>query len=334
MSQHVVIASSSISSEEYIPVIEKLESRGCEVTVYNSDRVIAGQDNFTARVSEEGLVNMTYNNRDISNDSVDALWYRKVADFQKPEDTEDKAKALLLQDEIGSFHQDIWQSLYEDNKWLNSPKGILRASNKLGQLIIGKQVGFSIPETLISSDWEAIQKSLINERGYKDIIVKMVRGVLIQDGQEMAMPTTTLSQAQVGLLSETTTSFPGIYQPYKQKFREWRITVVGQQVFPVSIYTDQEAKDDWRRHQNKSHVIFKSEAVNPAISQQCIDFLGKYSLSFGAFDFIESDEGEMTFLECNANGQYYRFEQQFGLPISDAIADELIKATGQSFIDC
>lgn len=329
MSKHVLIASSSFSSEEYIPVIEKLDNRGFEVSIYNSDKVISGEDNFTVRLTEEGSLTALYNNRDISNSSIDALWYRKVADFQKPEDTEDKAKALLLQDEIGSFHQDIWHSTYDDNKWLNSPKAILQASNKLGQLIIARQVGFSIPETLISSDWKAIQQSLINERNHKEIIVKMVRGVLIKDGQEMAMPTTILRPTQIDLLKETTTAFPGIYQPYKQKYREWRITVVGQQVFPVAIYTDQEAKDDWRRFQNQSHVNFKSEPVNTDISIKCIEFLRRYNLLFGAFDLIENDEGEITFLECNANGQYYRFEEQFDLPISDAIVDELIKITRQ-----
>lgn len=53
-------------------------------------------------------------------------------------------------------------------------------------------------------------------------------------------------------------------------------------------------------------------------------------LKFGAFDFIETAPGEVIFLECNSNGQYGWLEETLGLPISHAIADELIKIARQN----
>lgn len=327
--KNILIASSTISGDEYTPVVDILTDRGHEVAVYNSDLVLDGTDKLVVNVTEEGEVAVNYNSRDISNDIIDALWYRKVADFHRPGETEDKAKALLIQDEVASFHQDIWTSLYDPANWLNSPEKIQEASNKLGQLLVARQLGFSIPETLVSSDWDSINHRLFDEKGFREIIVKMVRGVIIQDGKDMAMPTTILSKERADLLSGTTTSFPGIYQPYKQKFREWRVTVVGEEVFPIAIYTEEGAKDDWRRHQARSEVMFASEPFDPVLSERCVEFLGSYGLRFGAFDFIESDSGQTTFLECNANGQYFRFEEEFGLPISEAIANELIRVANQ-----
>ena len=53
--------------------------------------------------------------------------------------------------------------------------------------------------------------------------------------------------------------------------------------------------------------------------------LGRFGLRFGSFDFIEDHDGKITFLECNANGQYRWLEQGLGFPISNAITDELAR---------
>ncbi|HKS46022.1 MAG TPA: hypothetical protein VJT49_13100 [Amycolatopsis sp.] len=48
-------------------------------------------------------------------------------------------------------------------------------------------------------------------------------------------------------------------------------------------------------------------------------------LGFGTFDFIEQSDGQIIFLEINPNGQYGWLEEDLGVPISEAIAGELIK---------
>lgn len=40
-------------------------------------------------------------------------------------------------------------------------------------------------------------------------------------------------------------------------------------------------------------------------------------------DFVEDHKGKITFLECNANGQYGCLETDLDYPISEAIADDL-----------
>ncbi len=57
---------------------------------------------------------------------------------------------------------------------------------------------------------------------------------------------------------------------------------------------------------------------------KCVAFLGRLGLVYGAFDFVENKEGKITFLECNTNGQFRWLEDILGLPISNAIADQLI----------
>lgn len=54
-------------------------------------------------------------------------------------------------------------------------------------------------------------------------------------------------------------------------------------------------------------------------------FLSAAGLTYGAFDFIvTADTEDYVFLECNAAGQWGWLAEECGLPIADAIADELI----------
>lgn len=53
--------------------------------------------------------------------------------------------------------------------------------------------------------------------------------------------------------------------------------------------------------------------------------LHEVAKTYGTPVFVYDEEGAITFLECNSNGQYGWLEESLGLPISDAIASELIK---------
>lgn len=100
MNGNILIASSTISEDEYGPVVYKLTEKGYNVTVYNSDRVVNGTDSFLVNLTDDGNVRTEYNGEDISSQNIHAMWYRKVADFQKPENIHEKATALLLQDAL------------------------------------------------------------------------------------------------------------------------------------------------------------------------------------------------------------------------------------------
>jgi glutathione synthase/RimK-type ligase-like ATP-grasp enzyme len=107
------------------------------------------------------------------------------------------------------------------------------------------------------------------------------------------------------------------------------VTAVGEKVFSAAIYTDASAKDDWRRLQTTAAVQFRKETLPEGVDEHCVQYLGKMGLKFGAFDFIETPDGEVVFLECNPNGQYGWLEEELGLPISEAVTLELIKIARQ-----
>jgi len=323
MEKPTLIAAASLDEHAYGPVSSILEQRGFPVIVYRTDMVLTDEERLCVDIGTDGELEISYDNRSIAPDSVSAAWCRKIGNFTLPNAAQDRAKQLYINNEIKYLHDTIWP-LYPEDIWLNSPDRMRQADRKLGQLLVAHELGFSIPETVVSSSWEDISSRLLSEN--QQMVVKMVRGVINENDKIKALFTTLLDEAKVEEIRDTTTPFPGIYQPFIEKAREWRVTTVGDRVFAAAIYTNDEAKDDWRKHQlDPSLVEFRSEDFPDDLKEKCIKYLGKMGLKFGAFDFIEKPDGEIVFLECNPNGQYGWLEEALDLPISEAIADELVK---------
>jgi len=317
----ILIATSSNDSHAYVPVGEALESQGYTPIIYKSDKVIQGEESFSLLVNEDGMLDITYQGVHIEPDRIGAAWYRKPGAFAPPDSEIDLAKQQYMNNEVRSLHGTIWP-LYDEQKWLNSPGHIVRGEQKLRQLIVASKMGFSILNTLVTNDWDSVRELQGDDQ--KILAIKMIRGVLAENNQLKGMHTTPLSPQEVERLSTSTVPFPGLIQPFASKLREWRVTVVGEDVFSASIYTDFTAKDDWRRHQTSSAVEFRSEAIDDETSEKCVRYLAAMGLGYGAFDFIETNDSELIFLECNPNGQYGWLEEDLGFPISNSIASHLI----------
>jgi glutathione synthase/RimK-type ligase-like ATP-grasp enzyme len=271
---------------------------------------------MSVSVSDE-TTQISYNGEELNLSALQAAWYRhpQLLGLDFP----DKGKQMCIEQEITDLQESLWLMVPED-AWLNSPQNMVRAQSKLAQLAVARELGFSIPSTIVSNEWKAID----NQLGADDIIVKMSRGLLYEEDGTKAVYTTRLTPGLRGSL-HSNSPFPGIFQTYETKRREWRITAVGDEFFDAAIYTDPGAKDDWRLHQLTDKVTFREENIGDEIHQLCRDYLDQHELDYGAFDFIENDEGKITFLECNSNGQFLWLEELLDMPISDAVVDTLMK---------
>lgn len=318
MEKHILVASTTIDLPAISPVIEKLYAKGYNPLVYEANKVMEGTALFSIEINDNSHV-ISYDGQAIDDLSVCAAWYRHPDISGYPQT--DKAKQLTIQHEINSLQDFIWFTI-PNEKWLNSPGNIKLAQDKLAQLLLAREVGLEIPETLVSNTW----KPITTLSDTNNVAFKMSRGLLFENNKTKGAYTNILGQEEVQELARGAFPFPGIWQASIKKAREWRITVVGEETFDAAIYTTEHAKDDWRKYQNDaSKVEFRSENFPDSMKEKCLQYLGALGLKFGAFDFIEDHEGKVTFLECNPNGQYMWIEQKLGLPISDAIADALVK---------
>lgn len=322
MKKPILIASSTADEHAYDPVASILERSGFPVIVYRTDKVLTGEERLSVEVTSGGEFLINYNGQPITADKVSAAWYRKVGSFSIQSAEQDVAKQLYINNEVRHLHDTIWP-LFPDDIWLNAPNKIAHADRKLWQLMVAQEVGFSIPRTVVGNDWDDISSKLLTGNG--QMVVKMLRGVIAENNHMKGMYTTLLDKDKVQQLRNYTTPFPGLYQPFVEKAREWRITTVGDNVFATAIYTEKSAKDDWRKYQMTEAVQFEDEVLPEGVGEKCIQYLKSMGLKYGAFDLIEKPDGELVFLECNPNGQYGWLEEKLGFPISNAIADELMK---------
>ncbi len=317
----VGIFSTSIDVPTYGPVAENLNSRGYSVWIYNADRIAQGLDVIDIRVNDVEDFEICQNGTRHNLQDLKSAWYRHPYIFNLQID--DKARSLSLEKEIDSLQESIWRQI-PDNAWLNHPETMDRSRAKLAQLSLAKLLGFNIPNTLVTNRWSSINKVFEDE----PIIIKMSKGIIYNNTKANVLYTTVLSKEQRdGLYGHN--PFPGIYQEYLDKKREWRITVVGEDVFEAAVYTDSNAKDDWRKHQFTEGVTFKKESMASSEIEKCWAYLGHLGLIYGAFDFVEDSNGKITFLECNTNGQFRWLEDSLGFPISNAIADRLVDKINQ-----
>ena len=327
MKKPVLITAASFDEHAYGPVSKLLERQGYPVVVYKTDKLLVGEDSFVINLRGEAP-QISYDGISILPEDLSVAWYRKIASFSLPDVDTQLAKQLHMNNEVRALHDTIWPLFYPEGIWLSSPAKIAQAERKLRQLMLAREIGFSVPETTISSRWEVVSQALLASEKTQ-IIVKMMRGVISDGNQVKALPTMILDSQKINELSGYTSPFPGLYQPYIEKAREWRVTVVGDSVFPAAIYTDDSAKDDWRKHQNSGAVRFENAELSDEVAERCALYLERMGLGFGAFDFIEQPDGQIIFLECNPNGQYGWLEEDLGLPISDAIAAALIRIAKQ-----
>lgn len=317
----ILIASASLDEHAYGPVSSLLEDKGYAVVVYKTDKVISGEDQLNLHINSEAALTITYNDTPILPEDIGAAWFRKLTAFDQGS-LQDRAKQLYINSELTHFHNALWE-LYPENKWLNAPARIRQADGKFQQLLLAHEVGLNVPDTVISSDWDEIRTKLLIDDS-DTIIVKTIRGIISDKEKLKAMYTTKLDVNMIENMRDKVSPFPGIYQPFFDKYREWRVTVVGESVFPAAIYTTGEAKVDWRTEQTTGAVEFRHEELPDGVEEKCIRYLGEMGLKYGAFDFVERHNGQIVFLECNPNGQYGWLEEALGFPISHSIATELI----------
>ena len=120
---------------------------------------------------------------------------------------------------------------------------------------------------------------------------------------------------------------PSIFQVYVSKKHELRITVVGDKIFPVKIYSqeDEVTSLDWRRKPklNDFDVKMEQTILSQKVKQYIRHYMELINLRYGCIDMIVTENDEYVFLEINPNGQWYFVQLHTEAQIAEAIAELL-----------
>ena len=234
-----------------------------------------------------------------------------------------EADRSFAEREIGETMKSIWR-LIDDDLWLNPPHRILRSSNKPEQLDRARRIGFRIPETCITSDARTVRQFADAHDGH--VIAKAVKhGFCYEMGNARVASTQALDQDTLEHLDDYA-PIPMIVQRRLPKACDVRVTVVGDDVFAVAIYSQEhpETAIDWRMWDlhdvNLKHERFQ---LPKEVAGYCRDVTAHFGLRYAAIDLVLSPEDGFYFLELNPNGQWAWLEQLTQCPIRDSLIKHL-----------
>lgn len=298
---------------------------GVDVVVFEADRVATGEVDFTYTL-RDGHARVELAGRGFELPAIRAAWWRKPHWLWLKR--KDPLRAHSIEHEINRLQQMLWAPVRE-GAWLNGPDRMRAAGSLSRQLAVANGVGLATPETIVSNNWSELGAFATDQAiAFKTLVGR------VETANEPGRDIFTNCLTPRDLASNRVTSaspYPGIAQPFIEKKREWRVTVVDEEVFAAAVDTFASGRIDWRRDYNTDRVRFSREKLPSGIALQCRAVTTQLGLRYAGIDLIEATDGTFYFLEANPNGQYLWLEEELGLPISEAIAAALVAtAEGQA----
>lgn len=230
------------------------------------------------------------------------------------------SSARYVREEWGYMLRSIYLEL--DNKWFSHPNKIILAEDKPKQLRLAQEIGFSVPDTVITNDVNFLGSLFRNG----EVVAKPLKHALLEEdniADSRVIFTTTIKSIEEIDKNALQVS-PVIFQRKINKQFDIRVTVVEDNVFPVAIKSQafEKTKTDWRHSSvvELEHEIFE---LPSDIADYCKKLVRKLDLRFGAIDLVLDENNKFWFLECNPNGQWAWIENRTGAPIAAAIVNSM-----------
>lgn len=154
-----------------------------------------------------------------------------------------------------------------------------------------------------ASAFMRVPESLISQQGKMrldsdDVIVKSLASTAFAN--EKVLYTTRVNQQRLDF------SNPWFIQEWVEAAFDVTIQIVGKEIFPFQRKRTSGQTVDWRKEQNYSLKVSEwfPTQLSEFETEQLMAFIAFERLSWGRIDMLRSYDGELVFLEINANGQF------------------------------
>ena len=223
-----------------------------------------------------------------------------------------------------------WHSLERSTPFVNSLTAHRTSQSKTFQHLLARKLGLRVPDVYTGADRnhaEAFARALW-ATGRRCCTKNIEATRFMLDSQPRSRFTQLFEPQDLAQL-ETLHLCPMIFQEYIEKKWEYRVTIVGDQIFACRIDSQSagcETAIDWR-HYDIPRTPHHACSLPPSIADGLVALLRRLGLSFGAIDLVHSTSDDIFFLEVNSLGSWLWVEDLAGLPITKAIADHLLQAS-------
>jgi glutathione synthase/RimK-type ligase-like ATP-grasp enzyme len=246
--------------------------------------------------------------------NVHAVWWRRpqVADVSGVIDFDTR---MFTANEWNEAINGLWLLL--EVPWCNPPGPDEIAGRKAWQLRVASEIGLTVPRTLITSDPIAA-RTFIEGRGDGRTIFKTFSAT-----HQVWRETRLVREAEMEMLDAVRVA-PVIFQEYIEAEADLRVTVVGDRIFPAAI--DARATDypvDFRMSLGQASTTATDLPADVVARLRAL--MDRLGLVYGAIDLRRTPAGDHVFLEVNTAGEFLFIEQRTGQPITQALADWLVR---------
>lgn len=297
-------------------IVRELRKREVDYYRLNTESLA----NYECSIGYETLNDWRIGN--VNGSQVQSAYFRRPS---PPEytNTSETSENEYIASEWLAFLKSIYARL--EGKWFNSPISIALAEDKPKQLLLAKEARFKVPSGLITN----VANDIIQKTGNNGLIIKPIKQGLIEGKDEKVIFTSRIPEVNTEHTSAIS-QVPSIFQQEIVKKFDVRVTVVGKQIFPVAIWSQdaEQTRVDWRKG-GKIDLRHQVIELPTGIAKSCIELTSKLNLKFGAIDLICDQEDNYWFLEINPNGQWAWIENRTDLPIASAIVNELVAFGGK-----
>jgi glutathione synthase/RimK-type ligase-like ATP-grasp enzyme len=297
-------------------VMSELESQGASYSLINFSKYPAHSSltiNFDAN-EDKSNAQWREHEKLLNFNDFKVVWWRRPQQFQIHPDVLRAEDINFAFREAESALSGLWLTL--DAFWINHPNLTEVAGRKVYQLKIAQNVGLHIPKTRITNNVEDA-KAFIKTLGTENTVYKAFLGT-----EKTWRETRVLKPNELDFISNVQYT-PVIFQEYIPAGVDFRITIVGDQIFPAAIHSrGTEYEIDFRMVMGSAKI--KEATLPKAVTKSLFALMKKLDLTYGAIDMRQTPDGEFIFLEINPAGQWLFIEEATGQPIAKALAELMI----------
>ena len=296
-------------------VIRELEKAGVETLRLNTEDFLSSNKVMWGSDSPEAASLHDHLGRSIQLSSrFSSFYFRRPLPVSPHPKLLDEAAMKFSASEGEAFIDNLYA--LSDVRWVSAPHLLRAAEPKIPQLQLAMKLGLRIPRTLVTNSPKEALRFARSLPG--DIAVKALKTASVHTKDiYYSLYTRRMSFVEFEKIAEAVEFTPCILQEYVLKDTEYRVTIIGQDLFAVELSTQSvpDAKIDWREA-DTSAIRHSPVNLHPELQGRLHKFLSYYRLGFGAIDLLRTTDGEFVFLENNPNGVWYWLELETGLPMA------------------
>jgi len=266
----------------------------------------------------------------VNSENLSAVWWRRSSAFYKTDhltlptiDTIDNVETYWMLRYLIESINPIYFTL-------GHPFQMRLADNKIKQLIIAKECGFLIPDTVLTNQFDNFNDFINNK---ENVIIKPIKSNIVIDNETLEEISLKTSVNKTDELIDKI-NFNKIFSLFSQyaikKLADIRVTVLNRKIISCKIDTSSLPTNevDWRPNTfDFNHSIFD---LPETIETMIFKFMDLMNIRSGYFDFGLDSENNYWFIECNPNAQWLWIELKTGYKISFDIARQLIETKNTS----